>query len=742
MNKKIHNLLIHKGLQPTWPESRFIYQTPEKKDPPKDAAEKTDKPAEGTPNQKDNPPKDEKQSAEALARLKQIEEEKKKAEGGTKQELGDLAKRLPTPPPKGETASDTKPPEPPKTEGQPTTGEQPPAPSAKIQENTKKQTENTAEMSRLMETNKTRRQKEAWIANNGNPDGIVQSGIDAATQEIINKQVEDKFSENVGKLEPELKAIVDKNDAVLKQAAKLFILDHFKKNGRSSDKTTDYVKGELKNSLLGFFQSMNDIFKSKKYPQYAKAEDLLKAFSDFTKLDFINQGVFQPTGIKTLLELEKSQYPLFVEDFKKYLDLGQQNSQLEADKANEQAGTLSPEEMLKQGKIPFSPVRIQFTADLANVNQQLTEKIPQAMPANLNPELKNKVKDLLVANLNTQKPNPGETFELNEKGEWRKVDTASEQQQKKAVETAVAQQVQQAGGEAPTENTGLLNGGFAAIIKGIMDFINKIIAMFTGNTPKNEVPEDLSKSLAEWTDLTPEEETGIVELNKELYTNFITGKTPELSIKPQHLATLFKNPIETRKILELKKKNPDKNWKQFINEQLSPDELNILRNPNDLKAEEISSLLLSKDGGAVDASATAPKATQAPSPTETQPPTAEERNPTEDNPKADQIMAKINESPLKQDLERILEKLFGKPIKLTDIDNLKLEAKITAKENPELENFFNSPNLTKLQFFSGFFEIMLKKAKEKFPDEQAKIDEINAEIAKIANEVLAAPKQG
>lgn len=410
-----------------------------------------------------------------------------------------------------------------------------------------------AEQKKLQEDAAGARSKESWVNN-----PVDSSWKDGMARDKISTKVEEKFTEYSRDFEDA--GLGDAtNMNILKQVAKDLIFEYFQKNGSDGDKTANYVKDTLIDKLQYVFKNLKEIFDSKKHG-YGKPVEVLEAFSNFSKTDFIKNGYLQASQLKEFLTLEKSSYEKQVTSFAKSMGLTLEKKQLEGEETTVMGKKLEPKELIEQKKITFNKTRFTAPKDPGELDKVLLAEIPKALPPIDDAPTKQKFIDYLIAEVKKLNPKPDEIFELSPDGKWNKIDTAAENKSKDDAKTDAEKQAAEtaaSGATKPAESFNLSNT-FKDLGNTIMEFIKWFLALF-GMKFGTSGAEDFVK---EWKDVTPEEREMVKQFHAESKKYFS---------KMDNVEKMLKDQDQARRMFTAKKSDTkaDENWGKWIERHVS-----------------------------------------------------------------------------------------------------------------------------------------------------------------------------
>jgi|GEM_PF-6461752 len=455
-----------------------------------------------------------------------------------------------------------------------------------LQKIQKRQQDIDGEQKKLQEDAKTKRSTESWTKN------TAESPL-LDPRSIINDQVEEKFKEYQSQFEQA--GLGDStNLGILKQVAKDLIYEHYTKTGKDKDVTANYVKNVLGEKLKFLIQTLQDIYDSHKHP-FNKPVDVLEAFSKFTDLGFIKNGILQPKQFKDTLIIERADCESMLGSFGKSLGLNLEFKQLEGQKTDILGKKIEPETLFKEKRITLEKRKITLPKDTKDLDTALQTEVAKSLPPIADKETQQKIVDYLIAELKKQNPKPEETFEVSPDGKWTKIDVAAENKtQEKAKEeskqTADAQ-LADAAKDKPAAAPGGIMGGISGWLKDamktLMDVFKDIMGYIKGFSSSSEAGNDLLK---EWKNIQPEE--------KEQITKFM-GANKKYFFRFDNInKTLLKNPDEARRVLAAKKSDskPNESWEDWMGRHLNRQEQDDINNSTTMDAKGVADRLISVNG--------------------------------------------------------------------------------------------------------------------------------------------------
>jgi hypothetical protein len=433
----------------------------------------------------------------------------------------------------------------------------------------------------------TLRIPEGWIGKAAN------TSMEAIAKPSINKKVDEKFKEYEDMMK-QYGLGDEANVNVMKVVAKELVYDYFSKNGTNPITTESYFSGPMKVKMLGLFQGLDKLFKSKKYP-YAQAIDMITAFSDFTGFNFMQNGVLNKDNLKQALLQQKSVYDTQLKSFEEYLNLGVDIQKLSGEAANAEKGkpNIDIGKMFSEGKLTLTtePAILLTSVEQLEKPEQfemsagVTVKaaLDKKLPTNLDETLKPKVYAHLLAEAKKTPLAQGEALNLKESGTWEKINLAEKQQAQQAAADQAKTDAAPAGtGETP-ENPMDFKTGIPFIDK-ILDFFSKYITqMMTGGAGVLAAKAGLNKYI-EFMGLNDEEKKSAEALKK-----VVLG----VGVNKDTLSILLADSDEMKKILKLA---ADKklNWNEYVAKYLDTKELEFLKKKQAVPAKQISEMFLSE----------------------------------------------------------------------------------------------------------------------------------------------------
>ncbi|MCC7197481.1 hypothetical protein IT413_04795 [Candidatus Peregrinibacteria bacterium] len=430
--------------------------------------------------------------------------------------------------------------------------------------------------------------QEGWVGKKAD------NGMESMAKPAINSKVDEKFKEYEDMMK-QYGLGDETNVSVMKAAAKELVYDYFSKNGTNPITTESYFSGPMKEKMLGLFQGMDKLFKSKKYP-YTKAIDMIGAFSEFTGFNFMQNGILNKENLKLTLLQQKSVFDAQLKHFEEYLNLGAEIQKLSGETVNAEKGkpTLDIGKMFSEGKLTLSaePAILLTSAeqlekpDQFEVSAGVTIKaaLDKKLPANLDEALKQKVYAHLLAEMKKNPLAQGEAVTLKENGTWEKINLAEKQQAQQAAEAqAKTDSAEPAKPEGESENPLDFKTGIPFIDK-ILEFFSKYFSkMVAGGVGVLAAKTGVNKYI-EFMGLNDEEKKSAEELKKVLVG---------LGANTDTLAILLSDSDETKKILKIAK-DKKLNWNEYVAKYLDSKEMDYLKKKQAVPAAQISAMFLSE----------------------------------------------------------------------------------------------------------------------------------------------------
>lgn len=434
-----------------------------------------------------------------------------------------------------------------------------------------------AEQKKLQDEARAKREKESWINN-------------PASSPVFNPRgtISEKVEEKSGTIKAKLDTAGLGNDTninAVKQVLKDIVYEQYTKTGKDQDITTAFADS-LDGKITYLFEELNKIFESKKHP-FAKPEQLVENFSEFTATNFCKKGFLQAGELKEFFLLERSNYESFITGYGKYLGLGVEKKQLEGEETTLMGKGLEPRELIEQKKITFTKTRFTSPKDGKDLDKVLQEEIPKALPPIADVATKQKIVDYLAGEVKKMNPQPDEVFELSPDGKWTKIDTASENKSKDDAKTDAEKQTAETTTTSTAEETKPFNlkDSFKSFGETIMEFLKWILGLFGMKLGGGGI-EDLLK---EWKDITPEEKNQI----KEFYAS---GK--KYFSKMDNVNKLIKSPEETRRLLAARKTDAKENetWDGWMQRHLNEPEKSEIGYSTTIEAKTVANFFISENG--------------------------------------------------------------------------------------------------------------------------------------------------
>ena len=385
--------------------------------------------------------------------------------------------------------------------------------------------------------------------------------LDGAAQSMINGTVESKFDEKSAEFAKY--GVTGANLAIMKQAAKDLVFDHYCKNGRDQDITKAWVKDTLTPKMLGLLEKMQKIMNDPKYG-FKTPLEVLQSFSDFAKLNLLSGGTLGLGGVKNFIVLDQASFDLLSKNFEEYLSLGTDINKLNTDIAKitpaqpgtptAQPGTPPPQPTTPTTQPPTTPPNIPAST-------------PPATPA----------------------PAPASP-EAAPPAPVKPPETPTAQQQPAQAPTA-APAPAAAPGTSPTAAPPAKPQEPEEIKTGIA-FIDTILGFIKTLSPG--LYASLGTFLKSLGVGKAKEEFAGLDDNQKGEALVLKEMTKTYGLKAEIMAVLFTDGEQTKRVLKNKTDNQIPDWETYLKSFLNGDEQQQLQTNTNLKAPEIAELLLTK----------------------------------------------------------------------------------------------------------------------------------------------------
>jgi hypothetical protein len=178
------------------------------------------------------------------------------------------------------------------------------------------------------------------------------------------------------------------------------------------------------------FDELAKVFESKKTP-FTKPIELLENFGLFTKTNILHNGFLQAQQLKEFFLLEKSNYEIFINNFRKSFDLDAEKKTLDGQEVELLGKKIDPATLFKEKRFKLlNKARITTPKETKDLDKTLQEEILKVLPPIADPEIKEKITSYLMGEVKKLNPQPDQIFELSPEGQWFKVEATSEQKPK------------------------------------------------------------------------------------------------------------------------------------------------------------------------------------------------------------------------------------------------------------------------------------------------------------------------
>ena len=487
---------------------------------------------------------------------------------------------------------------------------------AKLKENIEKQREEKNKRREFLKNECTgKRSKESWMG----------AESDRNTS-FIRGMVSSKVDESFAKYQSQFEAFGISDSSKIKEAVTQIVYDHYNQTGKDTDKTTAYAENELEAKINSLFIGIKSLFEKKIYP-FDKAADCLSMFSQFTGLNFFENGSLQPDQLEMTLRLDKSNYEFFLKSFEQYLIISAELEKLKKDEADLGKNTGKPAATPKPGPSPEpipgtappatpeqpppataiklkNKARIVIAASSAETDAAIRKAVYDQLRDTADARTREAAANRMVEDIKKLNPQPGETFEISEDGSWGKIDTAKEEAEKKKAQQEAGNAAPSANVPAATTKVEKAADKISAFITKITEwlgvFIDKIMGYITAFTDRMGITGS-----AEFSNLNESEKKEMQEFKKAAEKTGLNMET---------LHPLFIDAEQCKKILKIK---TEKNisWDDYMKKYLTGSESDELKNKKELKADKLAEMF------------TTP-VTPEPGPTDTQPTPGNAQPPT------------------------------------------------------------------------------------------------------------------
>lgn len=538
----------------------------------------------------------------------------------------------------------------------------------KILQEKRKNTE--ARANSLQQVSQSKRDKEGWVNQPANKYTLSEGGARSSIRENVEKSMVEKYV-------PELtKAGFDQanidiingtiSDIVFDYCSRTFtdadlMGTKFSKENEAKIASTlnEFSEKTLAPKLLMVIKEIQRIYESKK-TLFPSAMTCWRGFSEFTGLNFINNGVLDAPKLKEAFLLDNPTLDFQLKSFDQYLNINgeiatlagqetnlllvattpksptekttekfytdpsKENMSIEKPITPETATDNTPKEttegiatLFEKGTLKLkNKERFLIPADYTDeTDKENLNKLNALLPESLSGENKDKASLYLREELRKLNPAAGETFELAENGKWQKVDVKTEQE-------AIAAARQKAGKETEIKKG---DAWLQEVIKGTLgifegdNVLGKIITFILtlfGMKGLGSLGEN-------------QEFTGL-DMTERPLAEAMKKTMEELKLNAKTIHALLINPEATKKILkqasdEATATNTPLDWSKYFEKHLNTDDLSELKQEKEIKVEKIAKMILTPNDEPNQPSAPASAVAMNPQPSE---PSAPEAQPT------------------------------------------------------------------------------------------------------------------